>query len=156
MPHTTADAEQSAKYFIEGFLQRKERPLHFERELTDVIIACFRMGKVEELHDLCFSAKHFRGLIRSVESAGNNSEITDMSALQLEINNAGKDVLGKIEKAGNLLDEEAYARFYAMMAPHEKESAARNVEMFLADLEQLKHYFNDLRRADGSPETSDV
>lgn len=134
-----------ANQFITEVERFSKNPLHRKAEMIVIYDAAIDSNQVAIYRELCFTAKYLLGLIRVLRNGGNNPQVSNFDHVRKDFT---ANITKSIEQIRQILTDSADSqkKYFEEEFFSKTQSGLTNLNELLADLEQVKLYFNYLKR----------
>jgi len=134
----------------ENFLNETEKfnnhTLNKKDDIQKLISAAVNLKREYEFHELIFTAKYLRGLLRIVNKAPGIPEVENIEHVKADISENMKKVLDQLRGILSGVEESKLNLFEENYLSLNQNSIS-NLNLLLADLEAIKKYSNHLKHS---------
>jgi hypothetical protein len=134
----------------ENFLNEAEKfnnhPLNRKDDVQQLVSAAVNLRREYEFHELIFTAKYIRGLLRIVNKAPGIPEVENIDYVRSDILENMKKIIDQLRKIVSDT-EPGTVKFFEKNYLLLNQDSFKNLNLLLADLESVKKYLNHLKHS---------
>ena len=134
----------------ENFLKETEKfnnhPLNKKDDVQQIVTAAVNLKREYEFHELIFTAKYLRGLLRILNKAPGIPEVENIDYVRSDILENMEKIIDQLRKIVSGT-EPATIKFFEKNYLLLNQDSFKNLNLLLADLESVKKYLNYIKHS---------